>query len=1139
MVERKHIVDSAAVICAFVLIVVAITGPLFAFVIVSCVTTRPCKIGNLLSLIGAECEEGSSISNTMMHGETCTVLCSFGLVPTSPVLTCDDGVASGADGLRCGPPPTEFPTMPPMDETNARVIEDHRTACLQAMTIQCDAPPGGAAWMMRLEGLSAKQCEFFLAECRALNPAFEFVQHSCNNCTTSDLGACTFGCYTPSILVSRTTTTPAPPPPPSIAPPAGPPEPECDMRGPPCIHIVNSCNAGDNGDYFRSSTCIDDNPQWVQPDKSHRMRYVARRADQQGGTWIIEEGADPKFSFYGTESARQPTHELLPRFGRYGWNAACREYINSFTYQISYRSVNIRLEGCTCNDVQDCNDHGRAVGDKDNGPNCFCECDPGWSGEKCDIPLCNVPDVLFALVPACEEGKFIPANGKCTTQCEEGYAPTEKELTCDEYGIFFIPRRFKCEKIETVQANEAALFYVDTTTELPACHEKDCSFRGQPRGDRHPRTGKCICICDENFQGEDCRVTIGECRAPKQQLIPHAQVAVCDEGMIVKTSCTGLCEPGYYAMPAVLECTGTRLEPPQFSCFGGPSVQDQWCELMRQIALGSAGASGILLFICCLAKICVLGSLEREKKTIDLVDQVVEHEEDDLGRFHTVKFTGKEAGMLPLRMQAAGTLCLPPPIIEVRVMHVYSEKVVMVNVLCDGTMGDIKETLAAKCRQPEMMKQGKLVRKVHTGYADYPDTDLIGNHRYLLWLGMDFPDDETILEALADDTTDVDQAAITNGLPNALQDESGNALSLATTGSAWQEATQPADGSPQSTTGGKKGFRRPKVTRALEAPPEEEDNSLKELCNGWEPSGIMMCDPYLTQGQIVYPNWHEQYQAREERIETARLEAQNVMTEKEREQYEAAAKLARDIKEMEPERLAAENALREAMATANVPALRKEIPRAYKAINAVPGCPSGVTSALSRVVQLAEARLNQYDDRVESIQCRDNYIERVRTGLAADWHMTQAEFDKHIEEGNVGHVRAGLKARLSVMLRSQDGLRRSVLHRACAPLGRAFKAGDEEAVENYILTVEALVQGRANANAADQHGNTPLDLAVSEGLDPSAPAFERLHAIGLKCGPEAADEARAQAAAEKLAQENKPVHAPTPKKKATTLRGFG
>ena len=95
-------------------------------------------------------------------------------------------------------------------------------------------------------------------------------------------------------------------------------------------------------------------------------------------------------------------------------------------------------------------------------------------------------------------------------------------------------------------------------------------------------------------------------------------------------------------------------------------------------------------------------------------------------------------------------------------------------------------------------------------------------------------------------------------------------------------------------------------------------------------------------------------------------------------------------------------------------------------------------------------------DRNASLQA---HHERIRSGAAADWQMTQEELWKHVADAHVGAVEAGLRAKLLVSARSVDGNRWTLLHVA---VRGACQAELSKAAQTDIVAIaSSLVEARA------------------------------------------------------------------------------
>mgnify|MGYP006085374179 CR=1 FL=1 len=76
----------------------------------------------------------------------------------------------------------------------------------------------------------------------------------------------------------------------------------------------------------------------------------------------------------------------------------CKAGVNSGTCDGSTISDNVcNTPKPTCTTAEDCNGHGKAMGDK---PNCTCACEPGYMGSGCEGDMC-------------QEGEFLAESNKC------------------------------------------------------------------------------------------------------------------------------------------------------------------------------------------------------------------------------------------------------------------------------------------------------------------------------------------------------------------------------------------------------------------------------------------------------------------------------------------------------------------------------------------------------------------------------------------------------------------------------------------------------------------------------------------------------------------------------------------------------
>lgn len=124
-------------------LVLAITGPVWAFTIASCTSTRPCRIGQMLTFVEAECAEGGGArSEELLHGDICTLVCDDpNKRPTIPALQCIDGNASDVEIVQCVVPQV---ATGPVDATptlasNAITEGEPRLVCAAGCNIHPDS----------------------------------------------------------------------------------------------------------------------------------------------------------------------------------------------------------------------------------------------------------------------------------------------------------------------------------------------------------------------------------------------------------------------------------------------------------------------------------------------------------------------------------------------------------------------------------------------------------------------------------------------------------------------------------------------------------------------------------------------------------------------------------------------------------------------------------------------------------------------------------------------------------------------------------------------------------------------------------------------------------------------------------------
>lgn len=175
--------------------------------------------------------------------------------------------------------------------------------------------------------------------------------------------------------------------------------------------------------------------------------------------------------------------------------------------------------------------------------------------------------------------------------------------------------------------------------------------------------------------------------------------------------------------------------------------------------------------------------------------------------------------------------------------------------------------------------------------------------------------------------------------------------------------------------------------------------------------------------------------------------------------------------------------------------LRPAIREARDALESCGGAPPGATGGLTRMIQLADTWLQRWSAQEEHRQSGLDHEERIRRGEASNFEMTQQGLEEQVLAGDLGGVRAGLRAKLSVLRRSDQQRHRTLVHLACDQLGLREVASSHRLSSAYIKIVDALLQAGASANAVDDDGLSPFDLALPGA---SADVQDALQRLGLR-----------------------------------------
>eukprot|EP00930_Biecheleria_cincta_P032749 TRINITY_DN22708_c0_g1_i1.p1 TRINITY_DN22708_c0_g1~~TRINITY_DN22708_c0_g1_i1.p1 ORF type:complete len:1180 (+),score=194.74 TRINITY_DN22708_c0_g1_i1:58-3540(+) len=1104
MTEQRHTPALYAFACCVVILVVAgLSGPLIAFTAVSCYSSRPCRIGQMLTLAGAHCGEGKgSRSEELLHGESCSVTCPVPLVPNPDRIICDDGTATLEDRTVVGPDDLKCltPKLPPPPlglaatlAANAITSGDPRLICARARSLRCESAPGTSSILIQLKGVASSQCDALFLECSSTNPIFTFYGHvasaaarayelSPNNMTLREEmienpGTCQMGCYVSiftqeqleSMASSLKTADAA-----AVAVSAFPESSTAlgviegysctDSPGPSCVNIIGACNANEDGDYYKHPRCVSGQPQWAKDDASHRIRYDVT-ATAQSGNWIMER-PDPLVTNYGdwvvtsdfgTELARQPTFNPQPVFGRQIWNFKCRLPNGIGGEYILYRKSIMDMSQCTCTSEKDCSNYGTAIGSKEFGPNCKCRCLRGRAGDKCEIPLCQVPGIINGHIPACKEGAWLYPNSTCTPNCKDGYEPNHAAFTCSLDGSFLLPPIFQCNKVfkEAAKVDEFGntpdAYDIPTSTPVPACSARDCLYRGYATGDRRP-DGSCVCECETGYSGPQCRDQTGNCSQPLPRDILDSDISTCEEGQNIAIYCTARCAPTYYPVPRQLLCQGTELVPKKFRCFGGPTVQMQWCTAMQYatIAFSCCAFLGVLIACYCFQK-----QPDKDLENYFHSDQLVEVDKDGHGSFNVIRMGGSEAykSKLASRIGALGTT---------------------ENMWASQDVGH------SDYRNKLPLDEGLNVPEV-----EYEEYDATGHE--LLQLQQGGLPGQTYGAALAIYA----EPPFKRGSEVVIRNMSGRPDLDGARG--WLVDYDQETGCCEVDLEGIEILRNVPEMCLEEAsktpPPSEPGKQQMQVDAGW-----------LVQLRHIENKVEENKQKRFKKF----------ASEAAKEETERKAKVQARLLETLQQRTTLEDDMRDALRAANPRLLRTSIQQAKELLKdpLLMLAPPASLASIKRVLQTAEARLEQFDQQEESKSRVREYEERVATGKAADWKMTGEEHWQYVRDCNPAKVRAGLKAKLPVFTRSTDGMRSTILHEATREL--CLDEPGSEKARHRIEVIKLLIEARANLNAIDKLERTPLDLALVTGGEGAKRhlSIKELKAIGFLTAKNTAREAR-------------------------------
>lgn len=682
---------------------------------------------------------------------------------------------------------------------------------------------------------------------------------------------------------------------------------------------------------------------------------------------------------------------------------------------------------------------------------------------------CNVGSVVNGYNPPCTQGAYLKPGGVCTPRCWFGYAPFPSNVTfrCFVNGTYLVPSYFECRALTTdgTGADEFGRIspgydVASGTTTLVPCSAIDCNYRGAATGWRR-QDGSCACVCFSGFTGPQCRTTVGNCTAPIHRELANSLAATCREGNIVSKTCTGQCESGYYAVPESLICKETTLYPSTFRCFTA-DVDSTWCNAMKILSVVTSVAS-----FCGLAATCYMFQRggQREPKDFVVVDQSVQIKKDDYGHFGIVHNKIGEDKLLHVSKMPSYITPLAPP------DEVALEDVSEFSPQAPTTPGRMNSRLPLEGNVLRQVADGSVSRALSrpgTAHSSRQTTKSSAPSTFTEMLALQ---QRRPLDTISDRSGSGSGVMVSveprlrKGREVILGDIPGRADLDDARG--WLVDFDPGSGCWTIDLEGKE---------LLKQIPESY------LSEAIEPAAPAAAAVAPLEGKKLDLNWL---------MEARNLESQALQRKKEHEakfaseaaraEQQRQQAITEKMKATEEFRFSLDEGIREALRRGDGEELRKHVlqAREYLQDPLVVAAPASTLVSLRRLMETAEARLEQFDQREESRARKREYDERVRTGKAADWKMTPAEFWRHVAECNDERVEAGLKAKLPVFTRSTDGQRFTLVHEACRKALSDQEGSD--VARRRLHVVELLLEARANANAVDARDRTPLDLAIELG----------------------------------------------------------
>ncbi|CAD7965712.1 unnamed protein product [Amoebophrya sp. A120] len=595
------------IVCAMTWFLFGVVMLFFMLFSPLCLSTRPCNISQLTEKMVLTSYPGSEVP----HGTEIEIYCTNNqLVPSHPVLKCDDSVLQPIDAVHCM---TTAAAQEAARQAQKKQAEQEKSnsACAITPTEGRTCPAVGTLKIL-LKNTPRDFCYSYWEVCNEVYPLLTGAEHDLVTnecriyCSPADPYAICSSlrdgeCQLNENCIWNPNAVPPDPKCGSYAPilvdetvPLGGfksktveqilRETTCFIAGPECMELRGSCREIDNGEYIRKETCVNQRTTWEKRDSTRFIHWDnvetdASRSCAMGGRWILQRGTNRNGADMCQVVGRQqnwdliPTYDLGNPFGLTDYNDVTTQQINARAaekrlrwdhleckFEANQNNVPepyIRLVDCSC-DRRFCSDRGNAV------PNpaypatstirCICTCDEErYGGPRCEQLRCIArTDEIANPHPngVCKEGRYFLAGEFCTPQCADRFAPTDPgPFECLGDGTWDqAGQEFDC--VMTFHSCNAFTDIVNAAD--PSCEE----------GSSIKELEYCTPVCELGFEPNPAvpiqclrsgLATRFECKRPCQQpyVINSKQTGACQKRrrIVGGQICRPDCETGTYAMP--------------------------------------------------------------------------------------------------------------------------------------------------------------------------------------------------------------------------------------------------------------------------------------------------------------------------------------------------------------------------------------------------------------------------------------------------------------------------------------------------------------------------------------------------------------------------------------------------------------